>query len=100
MLTNNTHAHSRWISSVLLRLSWATQNVGASTPQGVMLVRLLMCCSLLGSPVGGGIENSRQIEQYLFPLCSKLLTPPFPSDRMADERRGTVWGRTNCKKGE
>ena len=59
--------HLQWTSSVLLHLSWATQirpnfylgsfkdtleKVDASTPLDALFNLLLMCCNLLGSPVG------------------------------------------------
>ena len=58
--------HSRWISNVLLHLTWATQTrpsfhspslqaillgVNASTPYDVLFNLLLACCNSLGSPV-------------------------------------------------
>ena len=61
-----THPHLQWTSSVLLHLSWATQNrphfhlgftnsvlrdVDAGTPLDIVFNLLLMCCNLLGSPV-------------------------------------------------
>ena len=63
----HTLSHSQWISSLLLHLSWVSDtipqfpsesiklhllNIIASTPLDVTFNRLLMCCNLLGSPVG------------------------------------------------
>ena len=61
-----THPHLQWTSSILLHLSWATQNrpyfrlgfcneffrnVDAGTPLDIVFNLLLTCCNLLGSPV-------------------------------------------------
>ena len=63
----HTRPHSQWISSLLLRLSRVSNtiprflmdsvrfyllNVGAGTPTDMTFNCLLMCCNLLGSPVG------------------------------------------------
>ena len=66
--------HLKWISGVLLHLSWAAQTrpdftldsiehtaqvVHASTPLDTLLNLLLMYCNLLGSPIG---ENELKIQ--------------------------------------
>ena len=63
----HTAEHSQWVSSVLLHLSWAisgsddfnfaavemyVQEADPSIPLDAIFNRLLMCCNLLGSPVG------------------------------------------------
>ena len=80
-----THPHSQWTSSVLLHLSWATQTrpsfhscsikfhlqkVNTSTPKGVLLNLLLMCCNLLGSPVEEGVLKIQDKSYAVSNPCS------------------------------
>ena len=71
----NTLLHLQWTSSVLLHLSWATQTRpnflsgptnrfikdvdAANAPLDTLFNILLMCCNLLGSPVGEEVFKIR-----------------------------------------
>ena len=80
-----THPHLQWISSILLHLSWATQNrpsfdlnfsnsvllvVNASTPMDVVSDLLLMCCNLLGSSIGKDVLKIQDKSYGISGPCS------------------------------
>ena len=84
-----THPHSQWSLSVLLHLSWAIKtrsgfplhsikqrlsSVKSSTPVDVSFNFLLICCNLLGSPIGEDVlkiqDKSYGISFPCFPTCS------------------------------
>ena len=87
----HTHTHSQWISNVLLHLSCAThtvpkflpfdvklllKNIDASDPLDIILNRLLMCCNLLGSPVG---EEALKIRDKSYGISCPCL-PSYSHD--------------------